>query len=151
MRVSHTGTQAGRTAIYTLSRTHTRVTRAERGQRASLSRRASRSLLTRACGIGFACREQLQAGAGARPDKGDLPVPPAGDRGEKVASARPASRTSGCKRAGLQSSCRPPQLPHAQAACSAGAHVLKIFSLRWPARPWRRMQAHLQAAATVAS
>jgi len=93
MRVSHTGTQAGRTAIYPLSRTHTRVTRAERGQRASLSRRASRSLLTRACGIGFACREQLQAGAGARPDKGDLPVPPAGDRGEKVASARPASRT----------------------------------------------------------
>ena len=54
MRVSHTGTQAGRTAIYPLSRTHTRVTRAERGQRASLSRRASRSLLTRACGIGFA-------------------------------------------------------------------------------------------------
>jgi len=36
-------------------------------------------------------------------------------------------------------------------ACSAGAHVLKIFSLRWPARPWRRMQAHLQAAATAAT
>jgi len=53
MRVSHTGTQAGRTAIYPLSRTHTRVTRAESGQRASLSRRASRILLTRACGIGF--------------------------------------------------------------------------------------------------
>ena len=61
------------------------------------------------------------------------------------------TKKSGCKRAGLQSSCRPPQLPRAQAACSAGAHVLKIFNLRWPARPWRRMQAHLQTAATAAT
>jgi len=37
---------------------------------------------------------------------------------------------SGCKRAGLQRACRPPQLPRAHAACSAGARVLKTFILR---------------------
>jgi len=37
---------------------------------------------------------------------------------------------SGCKRAGLQRACRPPQLPRAHAACSAGARVLKNFNLR---------------------
>ena len=76
MRVSHKGTQAGRTAIYPLSRTHTRVTRAERGQRASLSRRASRSLLTRACGIGFPVFfsvPPLHAIAGARAIQGHQP------------------------------------------------------------------------------